>query len=100
MATKTLPTGVDFVGNVLEVGDIVAYSGGGVKELNLGKVVGFTEKSARVIPLKRNGKTSFGSRYSYSNRENITRTFSQVSLLFKKDVYGDSPVEWLNQIFG
>jgi hypothetical protein len=75
---KELVTGVDFIGNTLNLGDIVVLTGAGKSNLHFGKIIGFTAKGVKVVEI--NQKTH---QRLYTSRQYLNRTNSQIALLSK-----------------
>lgn len=47
---------IDFIGNVVQIGDYVAFARNPYSNIILGKVVGYTPKGFRIIRKNRNGE--------------------------------------------
>ena len=87
----------DFLGQTLEIGDMVAFSQGESSTMAFGRVTGFTEKRIQLegIPLPNTHITVGRFR-----KNSISRTVNQVvKLPIMIQDFKDYPVSWIRQVF-
>jgi len=91
----------DFLGVKLAMNDLVAFSQSESSTLALGKVVGFTAKGVRVIPIPMpNTRIKVGYGWNGETSKHITRTLNQVvKLPAAIQELSDLPSAWLQEVF-
>lgn len=94
---KNPTEGKDFLGNPLEVGDLVAFTQVDSSVLYIGRVDGFTPKSIRVdiIDLENHQRSTLGS---WRGRKVSRYPTQLIKLPNNEEYYKDLPKAWLAKI--
>lgn len=96
---KEITEGKDFLGNLLIIGDLIAFTEGSSCSLCLARVVGFTPKMIKIDIITLNGIYTTIGGYG-KNKGLANRSPSQViKIPNNEDYFKDLPKAWVAKVF-